>query len=121
MCRRDFAAAKEILDKAPNQEFFWHEILIPLQTLAPWVEFLRGNQPTVEQFEAVRDQLNGKIERELSEPYLLMALALTDAALGRGEQGIEEGRRAMAMRPICIDAVDGPMLAANFALVCAWA
>jgi hypothetical protein len=26
----------------------------------------------------------------------------------------------MAMRPVSVDAVDGPMLAANFALVCAW-
>jgi serine/threonine protein kinase/Tfp pilus assembly protein PilF len=121
MCARDFAVAKEILDKAPNQEFFWHETLIPLQILAPWMEFLRGNNPTVEKFGAVREQLNRKIEKEPSEPYLRMALALTDVALGRGVQGIEEGRRAMAMRPISVDAVDGPMVAANFALVCAWA
>jgi tetratricopeptide (TPR) repeat protein len=121
MCARDFAAAKEILEKAPNQEFFWHETLIPLQILWVWLEFLRGNSPTMDEFGAVREQLNRQIETEPSEPYLVMALALTDVALGREEQGIEEGRRAMIMRPISGDAVDGPMVAANFALVCAWA
>jgi hypothetical protein len=46
---------------------------------------------------------------------------LTDVALGREEESIQEGRRAMEMRPISEDAVDGPTIATSFALVCAWA
>src|SRR4029077_11483259 len=51
----------------------------------------------------------------------LAALALADVALGRKEQSIQEGRRAMEMLPISEDAVDGPFIAIDFALVCAWA
>ena len=121
MCARDFAAAKEILEKAQNQEFFWHETLIPLQILWVWVELFKGNQPTMDEFGPAHEELYRRVEAAPSECYLLMALALTNVAIGHREQGLQEGRRAMTMRPISVDAVDGPMIAANFALVCAWA
>ena len=37
-----------------------------------------------------------------------MLLAWNDAALGDKENALSEGRRAVAMRPISRDAVDGP-------------
>ena len=120
-CARDFAAAKDILSESPNQEIFFYEPLIPRQILVTWVEFLEGNHPTMGEFGAVREQLYRKVEADPSQSYLLMALALTDVALGHREEGIQEGRRAMEMRPDSEDAADGPIIAANFALVCAWA
>jgi hypothetical protein len=41
--------------------------------------------------------------------------------VGRKEESIQEGRRAMEMRPISEDAEDGPCIAANVAVVYAWA
>jgi hypothetical protein len=38
-------------------------------------------------------------------------------ALGRKEDSVKAGRRAMAMRPISEDAVDGPIIARNIAMV----
>src|SRR5258708_24489690 len=52
---------------------------------------------------------------------MLAALALADVALGRKEESIQEARRAMEMRPISEDAEDGPCIAANVAVVYAWA
>jgi len=52
---------------------------------------------------------------------MLAALALADVALGRKEESIQEGRRAMEVRPISEDAEDGPVIAANVAVVYAWA
>jgi hypothetical protein len=55
------------------------------------------------------------------DPSPLMMLALTDAAIGNREDALSEGRQAMAMRPISLDALDGPLLAVGLALIYLWA
>jgi hypothetical protein len=49
----------------------------------------------------------------------LAALAKADVALGRSEEGIQEGRRAMEVRPISEDALGGPDIATFVAQLCA--
>ena len=51
----------------------------------------------------------------------MAVLALTDVALGRKDEGIQEGERALEMRPISEDAFDGPVVAMNVAIVYATA
>ncbi|MBV8276265.1 MAG: hypothetical protein JO170_13545, partial [Verrucomicrobia bacterium] len=51
----------------------------------------------------------------------LMMLALTDAALGRTADALNEGGKAVAMMPISKDAIDGPVLATELAQVYVWA
>ena len=41
----------------------------------------------------------------------MTALAHADVALGRKEESIQEGKRAMELRPISEDAVEGPAIA----------
>jgi len=43
-----------------------------------------------------------------------------DALLGRKEDAISEAKRAVEMLPISKDAVDGPRVEANLAVVYAW-
>jgi thioredoxin-like negative regulator of GroEL len=86
-----------------------------------WLELIKGDHPTVEQFGAAREQLYRKVEADPTDPHLLMALALADIALGRREEAMQEGRRALEMRPISEDAVEGPFLAIKLALVYVWA
>ena len=121
MCARDFAAAEEILRKNPNEEIFSDYALVPRRIVALQFEFVQGNRPTMEEFGTAREQLNRKVEADPTDPYLMVVLALTDVALGRTEEGIQEGRRAMEMRPISEDAGEGPTIATLFAWVCAWA
>jgi hypothetical protein len=121
MCARDFAAAKEIVTKSPNQEIFFVGAVVPRQIVTLWLELVQGNHPTMEEFGAAREQLHQKVETDSNDPFLVLALAFADIALGRDEESIEEGRRAMEMRPISDDAVYGPIIAANLAIVCAWA
>jgi len=52
---------------------------------------------------------------------MLAALALANVALGRKEESLQDARRAMELRPISEDAEDGPCIAANVAVVYAWA
>jgi serine/threonine-protein kinase len=46
-------------------------------------------------------------------------LGLVDAALGRGEEAVQEGQRAVALLSISQDAYDGPVLATNLAAILA--
>ena len=46
-----------------------------------------------------------------------MMLALVDAALGRREDAIKEGRRAVDLLPVSEDAFDGPAIATNLAVI----
>ena len=75
----------------------------------------------MDRFGAALEQLYRQVGADLTNPFLVSALASTDVALGLQEEGIEKARRAMAMRPVSEDAVDGTLIAIRFAVVCAWA
>jgi serine/threonine protein kinase/tetratricopeptide (TPR) repeat protein len=53
-------------------------------------------------------------------PQVLSQLAIVDAALGRKEQALREARRAVELRPISRDAVEGAIVARNLASVYCW-
>ena len=71
----------------------------------------------MEKFGAAREQLYQKVEADPSNPFLMTALAFADVCLGRTEESVQEGRRAMEMRPVSEDAVAGTSIAANIAMV----
>ncbi len=50
----------------------------------------------------------------------LCVLGLIDAALGRNEEALREGRRAGQLPPVANNAVDGPDIVYFFAVICAW-
>lgn len=115
LCARDFTGAEKILGESPNKEIFFLGSLVPRQIFVRWVEFLRGNHPTMEQFRAAREQLYRRVEADPSDPFSVTALAYADLALGQQEKSIEEGRRAMELRPISEDAYQGPLIATDVA------
>jgi Flp pilus assembly protein TadD len=120
ICAHDFAAAEEILSESRNEELYFDSALVPRQIWALWLEFLRGDNPTIEQFDDARERLYQKVAANPTDPYLLAALAKADVALGRTEEGVEEGRRAMAIRPISEDALGGPDIATFVAQLYVW-
>jgi TolB-like protein/Flp pilus assembly protein TadD len=118
ICSRDFAAAESIISQAPAEELlFGTGGLVPRQIYALWVEFLEGKHPTTEEFGAAREQLYRKVEADPANPFLMEVLAYADASLGRKEEAIQEGRRAMEMRPISEDAEAGPGIATDIAML----
>ena len=121
MCARDFAAAEEIVSKSPNEEMALGSALAPRRIVILWLQFLRGNHPAVGEFGAAREQLYRRVKADPSDPFLLTTLAFADVSLGRNEDAMQEGRRAMELRPISEDAVDGPLIAYYVAAVYALA
>jgi hypothetical protein len=69
MCDRDWRAAKEIVNNSPNEEIGFSGAVVPRRVADIWLEFVRGNHPTMEEFGA----------RELNDTNAL-ALALNWAA-----------------------------------------
>ena len=57
------------------------------------------------------------VEKWPDDANPLMMLAKTDAALGRKEDAVAEAQQAVTMRPISKDAVEGPFLAQDLAMV----
>ncbi|MBO0695994.1 MAG: hypothetical protein J2P56_07825, partial [Verrucomicrobia bacterium] len=51
----------------------------------------------------------------------LCVLGLIDAGLGRKEEAIREGRRAVALLPVEKDAINGPLMIKYLAMIAAWA
>jgi TolB-like protein/tRNA A-37 threonylcarbamoyl transferase component Bud32 len=51
----------------------------------------------------------------------LCVLGLIDAALGRKEDALREGRRAVELLPMEKDAINGPRMVAQLAMIAAWA
>jgi tetratricopeptide (TPR) repeat protein len=58
---------------------------------------------------------------ENPDPASLSSAGVIDAALGRYDQALPKCRRAVELRPISGDPLEGPEYAANLALVYAWA
>jgi len=50
----------------------------------------------------------------------LCVLGLIDAALGRKEEALREGRRAVELLPVQQDAINGPLMITYLAMIAAW-
>jgi hypothetical protein len=63
-----------------------------------------------------------KIIQEQQEPFgpSLCILGLIDAGLGRKEEALREGRRAIELMPVTKDALNGPDMIQYFGVIAAW-
>jgi tetratricopeptide (TPR) repeat protein len=72
-------------------------------------------------FEAARAQQEKIVQAQPDYGPALCVLAMIDAALGRKEQALEEGRRAIALTPLEKDVINGSRVLQYFAITAAWA
>jgi tetratricopeptide (TPR) repeat protein len=77
-------------------------------------------------FMRVRAQVEEDLRVHPDDMHLLSRLALIDAALGRKEEALSEGRRAVELAPSAQAVMFGSCpnevcVARSFALICAWA
>ena len=82
---------------------------------------LRKDQPEANQvFAEIRKRLNLRVLEAPQDAALLSALAVLDGLLNRKEAAISEAKRAANLLPISKDAVWGPGILENLAVVYAW-
>src|SRR5262249_21639986 len=71
-------------------------------------------------FTQSRSELEKVIREQPDYAEQLSVLGITDAALGRKEEAIREGRRAVELLPVAKDAVTGGLLLEHLAVIYAW-
>ena len=72
-------------------------------------------------FEAARAQQEKIVQAQPDYGPTLCVLGLVDAALGRKDLALDEGRRAIALTPLEKDVVNGSRVLQYFAITAAWA
>src|SRR5439155_14914395 len=71
-------------------------------------------------FEAARAQQEKIVQAQPDYGPALCALGLIDAALGRKDEALREGRRAVELLPVEKDALNGPLMITYLAMIAAW-
>lgn len=68
-------------------------------------------------FTAAREMVTAEEATSPNDPKILIMRGLIDAMLGRAEDAVAAGKRAVQLLPISADALDGPLLATNLAAI----
>jgi TolB-like protein/class 3 adenylate cyclase/Tfp pilus assembly protein PilF len=72
-------------------------------------------------FTAARAEQEKTVQAQPNYGPPLCVLGLLDAALGRKEEALREGRRAVELLPVQQDAINGPLMIEYLAMIAAWA
>ncbi|MEO7166049.1 MAG: FlgO family outer membrane protein [Spartobacteria bacterium] len=71
-------------------------------------------------FSRARQEQAEIVSQQPNYPEAVCVLAVIDAALGRKDEAIEEGRRAAGLLPVSKDSINGPILLNYLAVIYAW-
>ena len=71
-------------------------------------------------FTAARTEQEKRLQAQPNYGPALCVLGLIDAGLGRKEEALREGRRALELLPVAKDSVNGMRIMENFAIIAAW-
>jgi TolB-like protein/Flp pilus assembly protein TadD len=122
---RDWQLAKQLLENMKGGDddgyFSYAPVPVPVGCYSILLARLQGEQPdTSSSFGEAREQLNQKVQMSPGNAKLLSNLAVIDALLGKKQDAIGEAKHAIEMCPTSTDALAGPGIVMNLALVYAW-
>jgi TolB-like protein/Flp pilus assembly protein TadD len=122
---RDWIKAKELIDRMNAGEdaddFAYGSASVPFGCYFILLARFQGEEVIANSsFNETRELLNQNVQRSSGNANVLSQLAVLDALLNNKEAAISEAKRAVDMLPIFKDAVDGPQMVLNLAVVYAW-
>ena len=120
MIKRDFAGADAALAASPRTELAYLKggFAAPKSFFAGCVALARGDKTRAEaHFEEARPSFERVLQAAPESATRHANLGLLLAFLGRKDEAIAAGRRAVELRPEAKDAVDGPHLSGYLALI----
>jgi TolB-like protein/Flp pilus assembly protein TadD len=122
LAERDATAAKTALD-ASGENPLSDDVI---QFNRPFIEgviarMTNDSEQARVAFSAARTAQEKTIQAQPNYGPPLCVLGLIDAALGRKEDALREGRRAVELLPVEKDAINGPRMIAQLAMIAAWA
>jgi len=123
LAERDPAAAERAL-VAVGENACWSEGVISLSRSfgeGLLARMTKDEAKARTAFEAARAQQEKIVQAQPDYGPALCVLGLIDAALGRNDLALDEGRRAIALTPLEKDAINGSYVLQYFAITAAWA
>jgi TolB-like protein/class 3 adenylate cyclase/Tfp pilus assembly protein PilF len=121
LCARDFDGARRALAALPMDGCYDDTIPIPRFWCEGVVAQLRGDKAAASAaFSNARAEGAKLVAEQPEYAEGLCVLGMADAALGRKEDAIREGRRAVELMPVSKDAIRGPLLIQYLAVIYAW-
>ena len=121
LCERDFDGATRALAALPIAGCYEDRIPFPRAWCEGVVARMRGDKAAAHAaFASARSEAAKLVAGQPDYPEGLSVLGMADAALGRKEDAIREGRRAVDLLPVTKDSIMGAMLLKNLALIYAW-
>jgi len=121
LAERDIAAARNALDafgEIPLTDYAVHLN----RPLMEGIMARMGNDDANARaaFVAARAEQEKTVQAQPNYGPALCVLGLIDAGLGRKEEALSEGRRAVELLPVEKDAINGPLMIEYLAMIAAW-
>ncbi|HEX4638904.1 MAG TPA: tetratricopeptide repeat protein [Chthoniobacterales bacterium] len=119
MIERDFNNAKRVLDESPLTEFSYTNAgMTPKNFFYGCVALAQGDANAARNFfESTRASYEAGVNESPDSADRHANLGLTYAFLGRKQDAIREGRRAVELKPESVDALDGALMSCYLALI----
>jgi tetratricopeptide (TPR) repeat protein len=116
---RDWSTAAAILQSSPLENFsYFNGVDTPRSFFAGEIALLRGDQATArKELEHARDIFAVAAQEAPEVPERHAFLGLTCALLREKQRAINEGKRAVELRPESKDALDGTIMNAVLAMI----
>jgi len=121
LAERNIAAAKDALDAFGNTPLTDYAVHLNRSLMEGLMaRMTKDDGKARAAFAAARAEQEKIIQAQPNYAPPLCVLGLIDAGLGRKEEALREGRRAVQLLPVEKDAINGPLMVEYLAMIAAW-
>ena len=122
LCEHDPIAANRALVALSGDSYRLFHIVLSPASVEGLIARIRGDTAAARTaFTAARAQQEELVRKQPDYAPALCALGMIDAGLGRKEDALQEGRRAVELLSVERDAFGGSDMIQFFSVICAWA
>ena len=121
LAERDVASAENVLDAIGDTPLTDYSVHLNRQVIEALIARMTKNDGSARDlFRVARAQQEKTVQAEPNYGPALCVLGLIDAGLGRKDEALSEGRRAVELVPIEKDSLVGPTMIKYLAMIAAW-
>ncbi|MEP7248345.1 MAG: protein kinase [Spartobacteria bacterium] len=121
LAERDRAAAEGALAALGQADFGYDAVYLSRQFIEGLIARMTNDEPKARTaFTAARAEQEKIVQAQPNYGPALCVLGLIDAGLGRKEEALREGRRAVELLPLAKDSINGVNMIASLAMTAAW-
>jgi serine/threonine-protein kinase len=122
LCARDKNDTKRALASMLQEGITWGANVRTPQSFCEGLtaRTFGDNQAAMHAFAEAREEMEAVLQKQPDYAEAMSVIGMIDAALGRKEDALQEGRRAVELLPVTKDVMTGSELVRNLALIYAW-